>query len=135
MAYFKKIPQVHEGKVVYNDNILDHIVLLAVKELPFVQLHSDAPHNNMRSGAIKIRKEKDGIHVDVTVKIHHSQCVSDMAFKIQEAVRHAVETMTEFHVASVNVNICDVMFEDKTEDVPADQAQDVQQNENIKEGN
>ena len=135
MAYFKKIPQVHEGKVVYDDNIIDHIVLLAVKELPFVRLHSDAPHNNMRSGAIKIRKEKDGIHVDVTVKIHHSQCVSDMAFKIQEAVRHAVETMTEFHVASVNVNICDVMFEDKTEDVPADQAQDVQQNENIKEGN
>ncbi len=129
MARFKKLPQVEEGKIIYGDAIVDNIVLFAVKEIPSVELCSDAPSSSGRSSAINVRKEKDGIHVDVMVKIHYAQCVSDIAFKIQEAVRHAIETMTEYHVASVNVGINGVNFEDKTEEVSTPAV------ENVQEGN
>lgn len=129
MARFMKIPQVHEGKIVYGDGIVDDIVFLAVQEISYVELYSAAPRKGMRSGAIKVKKEKDGIYVDVTVKIHYTQCVSDMAFKIQEAIRHNVEAMTEYHVANVNVTICGVTFDDKNDD------SQIFINENVQEGN
>ncbi len=116
MARFKKIPQVNEGKVVFSDGIVDGIVLLAVNEIPFIELDAKDSANQMRSSAIKVKRDKDGIHVDVVVKIHFSQNVSDTAFKIQEAVRHNIETMTEYRVASVNVSISGVSFEDKVEE-------------------
>ncbi len=119
MARFKKIPQVHEGKVVYYDGIIDGIVLLAINEIPYIELDAKETSSLARNSAIRVRRAQDGIHIDVTVKIHYSQNVSDMAFKIQEAVRYNVEAMTEYHVASVNVHISGVNFEDKTEEVKA----------------
>ena len=87
MARFKKVPSVHESKVVYYDGIIDGIVLLAIKEVQYVELDTKETNSLTRNKAIKVRKAQDGIHIDVTVKIHYSQNVSDMAFKIQEAVR------------------------------------------------
>lgn len=130
MSRFKKVPQINEGKIAYGDGIVDDIVLLAVTEIPYVELEDTNTQQKQqtRSKSIKVRKEKDGIHVDVTVKIHFSQSVSDIAFKIQESVRHTVEAMTEFHVANVNVSISDVTFDDKVEETP------IQANENNQEG-
>ena len=119
MARFKKIPQVHEGKVVYYDGIIDGIVLLAIKEIPYIELDTKETSSLSRNNAIKVKRAQDGIHIDVTVKIHYSQNVSDMAFKIQESIRHNVEAMTERHVASVNVHISGVSFDDKTDEVKA----------------
>ena len=115
MARFKKVPQAHEGKVVYYDGIISGIVLLAVKEIPFIELDTKETSSLSRNNAIKVRRDRDEIHIDVTVKIHFTQNVSDMSFKIQEAIRHNVEAMTEYHVASVNVHISAVSFEDKVE--------------------
>ncbi len=117
MARFKKVPQVREGKVVYYDGIIDGIVLLAINEIAFIELDTKETSSLVRNNAIKVKREKDGIHIDVTVKIHYTQNVSDMAFKIQEAVRHNVEAMTEYHVANVNVHITGVNFEDKNDEV------------------
>ncbi len=118
MARFNKIPQnIHEGKLVYNASIVDGIVLLAVQEIPYVELYAPTQKDKMRSNAINVFNDKDGVHIDVSIRIHYSQSVSDTAFKIQESVRHNVEAMTEYHIASVNVKVCDVMFcddEDKT---------------------
>lgn len=118
MARFKKIPvNSHQGKIIYNDGIVDGIVLLAVAEIPYVELYSVVTKKKMRSNAIKVNFDKDGVHVDVVVKIHYSQCVSDMAFKIQEAVRHNVEAMTEYHIASVNVIVRGIIFKEKDDKV------------------
>ena len=117
MARFKKIPHnIHEGKLVYGAGIVDGIVLLAVKEIPNVELYAVAPRYKMSSSAIKVSMDKDGVHVDVSIKIYYLQSVSDAAFKIQEAVRHNVEAMTEFHIASVNVHVCGIFFVDKSEE-------------------
>ena len=117
MARFKKIPQnIHEGKLIYNTGIVDGIVLLAVQEIPYVELYAVAPRDKMHSSAVKVYNDKDGVHIDVSIKIHYTQSVSDTAFKIQEAVRHNVEAMTEYHIASVNVLVCGIIFADKTEE-------------------
>ena len=112
MARFKKLPiNTNEGKLVYGDNIIDGIVLLAVKEIPFVQLVADDFKGKMRSKAIRCLKAFDGVHVDVIVKVHFSQSISEIAFRIQESVRHNVEAMTEHHIANVNVIIKGVFFD------------------------
>ena len=128
MARFKKVPvNTNEGKIVYGDGIVDGIVLLAINEIPNVELYSQSNSKKMKNNAICVRKEKDGVHVDVTVKTHYLQSISDVAFKIQETVRHNVEAMTEYHIASVNVIVKGVTFEDKLVSQPVE-------NTEVKEG-
>ena len=51
----------------------------------------------------------------MTIKTHFTQNISDVAFKVQEAIRHNVEAMTEYHVASVNVIIKGVTFTEENQ--------------------
>ncbi len=112
MAKFKKVFHgKHEGKIVYGEGIIDKIVVLAVEELPFVDLYfpSDDYKNTK---AVKVSLNKSNASVEVQVKVHYSQSISDMAFKIQEAVKHSVESMTEYKITAVNVNVKGVIFEE-----------------------
>ena len=114
MTPFKKVPiNANEGKIIYGDGIVDGIVLLAINEIPNVGLYSPSNSKKMKNSAISVRREKDGVHVEVTVKTHYMQSISDVAFKIQETVRHNVEAMTEYRIASVNVIVKGVTFEEK----------------------
>ena len=115
MARFKRIPQVEEGQLVYADEILNNIVFFAVKEIPYVRINGNE-NGRARSSSIFVKKEKGLTHVDVSIKIHYTQAVSDTAFKVQEAVRHAIENMTDHRVSSVNINVCGVFFDDKIEE-------------------
>ena len=119
MARFKKLPvSGHEGKIIYGEGIVDSIVLIAIREVPNVELYNQPQDDKMRNNSIVVAIEKEGVHVDVMVKIHYTQNVSDGAFKIQEAIRYNVEAMTEYHVASVNVIVRGVLFTDKPEEKP-----------------
>lgn len=116
MARFNKIRQKeHIGKIVYGDGIVDQIIILLTSELENIELNKKASQRKMRTKSIRVIIDKDEVYVDVDVKIHHTQSVSDLAFKIQEAVRHNVESMTEYHVASVNVNVRGVLFDDNVQ--------------------
>lgn len=127
MAHFKKLPQKkNEDKIIYGDGIVDGIVLLALEEVPYAELFSITSHKG-NNGSIKVFFDKDGVHVDVKVKIHFTQCVSDMAFKIQETVRHNIESMTDYRVAGVNVIVKGVLFDEITNPVG------VEQNSNVDE--
>ena len=119
MVRFKKLPlKENEGKITYGESIVDGIVLLAVNEIPFVELYHQASFKKMSCPSIKVKFEKDGVHVVVVVKVHFTQSVSDIAFKIQESIRHNVEAMTEYRIANVNVIVKGVTFTDKTEENP-----------------
>lgn len=123
MARIKKVTRnKHEGKIVYGDGIVDGIVYLAVSEVPYAELYTIKQSRNNHSKAINVTFGKEGVHVDVIVKIHYSQAVSDMAFKIQEIIRHNVEAMTDYHIASVNVSVKGVLFDDKSIYENADKA-------------
>ena len=112
MAKFKKLSQSHEGKVVYSDSIIDGIVYLAISEIPDIELVSKERSSLSKNSAISVRKERDLVYVDVSVKINYTLSVSETAFKIQEAIRHSIESMTHYRVENVNVNILDVILDD-----------------------
>ena len=115
MANFnKKLQTKREGKIVYGDGIVDGIVLLAVSELENVELYKSGSKKSFHNNAIKVVIDKSNrVVVDVVVTINYNQSVSEMAFKIQETIRHNVEAMTEYHVENVNVHVYDVNFDDK----------------------
>ena len=117
MARFKKFSQKKkEGKIVYKNDIVDGIVMLSVSQIPMVQLYNLPKITNTKCSSVKVSHDKDGVNVDVEVKIHFTQSISEMAFKIQEAVRHDVESMTDYHIASVDVIVKSVYFDDNTEE-------------------
>ena len=131
MAKFKKLTQVTEGKITYFDGIIDGIVLLTVNEIPYVKLCSKENNSLASNSSIFVSVERDEIHVDVDVKVHHTQSISEIAFKIQEAIRHNIEAMTEYHVASVNVNILGVLFDEPTTTITEETSNNVEDTKEV----
>lgn len=105
-------PRENRDKLIYGDGIVEGIVLLAVAEIPYAEIYRGVMGKRAPEEAVKVVIDKSNATVDVTVCIHFSQCVSDMAFKIQEAVKYNVESMTDYNVVAVNVNVKGVTFEE-----------------------
>ena len=49
------------------------------------------------------------------MKINYNLSVSEIAYKIQDSIKHNVEAMTEYKINTVNVNVKDVFFDDTSE--------------------
>lgn len=62
--------------------------------------------------------EKDGIYAEISVKVDYGYTVPDVAFKIQQTVKHNVEAMTKYKIAKVDVFVVGVEF---AEDRPIEQ--------------
>ena len=105
MAHMRHDPtSTQKGKITYNSNRVSSIVSLAVGEVEGVQLLSK---NNK---GIKLSFDKRGIMADISVKVDGSYNVSSLAFKIQQSIKHNVESMTNYKVAKVDVHVQDVTF-------------------------
>ena len=133
MAKFKKFTQVNEGKIVYFDGIIDGIVLLAVSEIPYVELCSKENNSLARNSAISVKIENHEVNVEVLVKVHYSQSISEIAFKIQESIRHNIEAMTEYRVSGVNVQILGVTFDEPSQPITNENNQQTAITEDVKE--
>ena len=105
MAHMRHDPtSTGKGKITYNSNIVSSIVALAVGEVEGVELL------NTKNKGIKLNFDKRGIVADISVKVDGTYNVSSLAFKIQQSIKHNVESMTEYKVANVDVYIQDVTF-------------------------
>ena len=98
----------NDGKICDGSSILPNIILYAIEEIDGVMVY---PSKN-NPGFIF---EAEGLVIDVDVKINYTSNVPDIAFKIQESIRHNVEAMTEYKISTVNVNVKDVYFDDTTD--------------------
>ena len=108
---FKYVKQ--EDKITYGDKIVDGIVSLAISEIPYVEFYYPVYITPKKSSkSINVTFDKNLVNVDVVVKVHYSQSVTDTAFKIQEVIRHSVESMTEYQINYVNVIVKGVIFDD-----------------------
>ena len=105
-------PRENRDKLIYGDGIVEGIVLLAVAEIPYAEIYRGVIGKRTAEDAVKVVIDKSNVTVDVEVSIHFSQSVSDMAFKIQEAVKYNVESMTDYNVISVNVIVKGVTFDE-----------------------
>ena len=104
MAIFKRVPpDGHKGKVSYNSGIVGGIVNLAVSEVEGVEM---LPGKK----SFKLYFEKDGIYADIAVKVDYGCSVPEVAFKIQQTVKHNVEAMTKYKIAKVDVRVVGVDF-------------------------
>lgn len=105
MAHLRHDPTTtQKGKITYGTGIVSGIVALAIGEV------EGAYVVNSKNKGIKLNFEKQVIVADINVKVDGSSNVSSIAFKIQQAIKHNVESMTNYKVAKVNVHITDVNF-------------------------
>ena len=59
---------------------------------------------------LKVYFEKAGIYADISVVVDYGYNVPEVAFKIQQTVKHNVEAMTKYKVAKVDVYVVGVDF-------------------------
>lgn len=104
-----------EEKIIYNKNVVNNIIYVAISEIPYVELIQPTYFAQSKiNKAVKIIFNGKNLSIDVVVKIHASQSISDTAFRIQEAIKHSIESMTEYVVNDVNVKVLDVIFDSFT---------------------
>lgn len=94
----------HSGKVLYNADIVQNIVELAVAEVEGV-----LPVEGKKSG-VDLRIEKEGVFADVSIVVKYGYNVPELAYRVQQSVKQSVENMTHFRVFEVNVHVADVIF-------------------------
>ena len=92
------------GKVVYNADIVQNIVELAVAEV------EGALSVEGKKNGVSLRIEKDGVYAEVSVVVKYGFNVPELAYRIQQSVKQSVENMTHYRVAEVDVHIADVVF-------------------------
>ncbi len=95
------------GKTVYNSEILFNLVLCALKEVDGVVDFDVNDAKNIKKGqkTVKIETVNNQIYVDVYVKVRPDVKVPEIAFRIQQSVKNAFDTMVEFKVKEINVHI------------------------------
>ena len=105
MAHVRHDPtSTQKGKITYNSGIVSGIVSLAIEEVDGVSLL------NTKNKGIKLNFDKQGIIADISVKVDATYNVPSLAFRIQQSIKHNVESMTKYKVAKVDVHIQDLNF-------------------------
>ena len=104
MASIKYNPNGQKGKITYNRDIVSGIVALSLKETEGIELVPS------KSKGIKLCFEKEGIFVDISVIAHYGYSVPELAYRIQQTIKHMVESMTKFKIAKVDVHVQSVVF-------------------------
>ncbi len=99
------------GKVVYNEGIVNGIASLAVSEVEGAELVSG-------KRGIRLYFEKDGVYADISVIVRYGYNIPELAFRIQQSIKQTVESMTVYKIAKVNVHIQGVVFPDASDATP-----------------
>ncbi len=97
------------GKVVYNNSIVKGIVSLAISEIDGVVLGGNS---SKKKDDVLVSFENDSVGVDVTVSVLYGYNIPDVAYNIQQSVKHNVEAMTEYKISSVDVHVVSVNFDE-----------------------
>lgn len=92
------------GKVVYNADIVQNIVELAVAEVEGV-----LPVEGKKSN-VSLRIERDGVYAMVSTVVKYGFNVPELAYRIQQSVKQSVENMTHYKVMEVDVHVADVVL-------------------------
>ncbi len=121
------------GKVIYNADIIQNIVELAVEEVEGTLCVDD------KQSGVALRIEKEGVYAEVSVAVRYGFNVPELAYRIQQSVKQSVENMTHYKVVEVDVHIQDVLFleanpvekeETPAEEEPAEESTPTQSQEN-----
>ncbi len=97
------------GKVVYNGSIVKGIVVLAVSEVEGVAKDKEGKLSQKEDVKITFLDGKN-VEVDVSVSVLYGFNIPDVAYNIQQSVKHNVETMSDYKISNVDIHVVDVVF-------------------------
>ena len=113
------ITQVQEnGNVMISEDVIGTIVAHAVSEVEGVVGLSTKPgadiaeligKKNWGKGMKVAIAEDDSLAIDCNVVVAYGQNIVSAAAAVQQAVSGAIESMAGVKVASVNVNVCEIV--------------------------
>ena len=106
-----------DGSVSYKQHVVLSIVKLATQEISGVASLSAVGvptlkrmfFKNYQRG-IMIDFVDNNVYVDVFINVLFGYSVKDVAFRVQENIKSSIESMTEFKVDTINVNVMGVVF-------------------------
>ena len=61
-------------------------------------------------------QDEETINIDVTVDVVYGYNVPDIAFEIQQSIKHNIESMSKYKVDSVDVHFSGVIFNENSID-------------------
>ncbi|MCM1367434.1 MAG: Asp23/Gls24 family envelope stress response protein [Roseburia sp.] len=90
------------GNVTYGHNVLRSTIRLAAQEISGVE--------SVCGRGVKCYIVGDTIDADVYIEVNSEVSCSDIAYKVQDNIKKMVETMTNYKMGVINVNILSVKF-------------------------
>ncbi|MDY4676845.1 MAG: Asp23/Gls24 family envelope stress response protein [Candidatus Borkfalkiaceae bacterium] len=109
----KKNKNVTSGKIVYNSSIVKGIVVLAVSEVDGVASDIDRSGKTASKDEVKVTfTDGKNVDVDVIVTVKDGFNIPDVAYNIQQSIKHNVETMSDYKIKNVDVHVVDVVYGD-----------------------
>ncbi|MCH5350453.1 MAG: Asp23/Gls24 family envelope stress response protein [Clostridiales bacterium] len=90
------------GDVTYGHNVLLSIVRLAAQEISGVE--------SVNGRGVRLYVRNDVVDADVYIEVNSEVSCSDIAYKVQDNIKKTVETMTDYKMDVINVNIISVKF-------------------------
>lgn len=106
--------QLAKGTLLINENVLESIVINAVKEIDGVAGFSSRPAKDMINniGKKNIGKslviyidEDNQLHVNCSINLFYGENIINITKNVQAAISDALESTANAVVASVNVNV------------------------------
>ena len=94
--------------LLYGRNVVKDIIILAAKEIGGVAC--------LQGKGIRAEIFGKNINVDVYLVIEFGNSVPDVAYRVQENIKRSVETMTEYKIDTVNINVLGVRFPGDTKE-------------------
>lgn len=90
------------GDVTYGHNVLRSIVRLAAQEISGVE--------SVTGRGVRCYIRDDLIDADVYIEVNSEVSCSDIAYRVQDNIKKSVETMTDYKMGVINVNVISVKF-------------------------
>ncbi|MCL2598637.1 MAG: Asp23/Gls24 family envelope stress response protein [Firmicutes bacterium] len=91
------------GRTSYGENVLTSIVTLAAKEIKGV--------NALQGRGVRISVNNQRLNIDLYINVFSGDKCSNVAFRVQENVKRSIESMTEYRVGQININVLGVTNE------------------------
>jgi len=130
--------EIDEGSIKIADEVVGIITGLAATEIEGVAgmsggiaggLADMLGRKNLSKG-VKVEVEDETALVDVYVIINYGNSIPDVAWKIQDNVKQAIEGMTGLNVKAVNIHVQGVNFpEEEQEEVENKEVEEVEDKE------
>lgn len=113
-----------QGQIKISEDVISTIANLAASEIEGVSGMTGSIAGNLSeilgkknlSKGVKVQLEEENVLIDLYIMIEYGYVIPDVAWKIQENVKNAVENMTGMAVGEVNVHIQGVNFKKEKEE-------------------